>query len=616
MTTIQFLAEWALRSSILILSGALLLWALRVKDSSIRLAAWTAILCGSLAMPLFTVVAPKVPLSVMRGTARPVEAPVVNDAAVPASEPTVSRQSDRITGASKHFDWARAAVMIYFLVAGALLLRLCTGLAISLRLLRRSRATGQATEGIEIRESDRVATPVTLGVARPAIVLPGDWRLWDGAKLDAVLAHERSHIRRRDPAVQVLSAIHRALLWHSPLSWFLHRRIVRLAEEASDDAAVAVTRDRALYAEVLLDFMRRPEGSLMRRASWQGVPMARYGRADARIHRILDGTALSRGVTRWSVAAILALGSPLAYLVAAAQPQSATPPQSSRQAQVVAAPAPIVQDAAGEPPALDALPLKPSVAQSAAPLRPQPAPVYLRGLGTVAAFYTVRVMSRVGGQLLSVNFTEGSLVQAGQLLASIDPQPYQIQLSQAEAQITRDQALLQNALVDLARYVTLQKQNAIPESQVDAQRVVVAQLTGAIKAENANVENARLQIVYTQITAPMMGVAGLRLVDPGNIVAAGSAILVINKLEPIAVLFTIPEDSLPQVRARLSEGAEVPAEAWSRDNSVKIATGRLTASDNQIDETTGTAKLKAVFDNKDGALFPGEFVNVRLQIKP
>ena len=137
---------------------------------------------------------------------------------------------------------------------------------------------------------------MTLGIARPAIVLPGDWREWDGAKLDAVLAHERSHIRRHDPAVQLLSAIHRALLWHSPLSWFLHRRIVRVAEEASDDAAVAVTRDRASYAEVLLDFMQRG----VRGASWQGVPMARYGRPDERIHRILDGTALSRGVTRWS----------------------------------------------------------------------------------------------------------------------------------------------------------------------------------------------------------------------------------------------------------------------------------------------------------------------------
>ena len=178
-----------------------------------------------------------------RGRSKP---PVVVYDAAPAPVPAVSRSDAGVekhgTGVSERFDWARAAVMIYVLVALALLLRLCFGLAMSLRLLRSSRATGQATEGIEIRESDRVAAPVTLGIARPAIVLPGDWRQWDGAKLDAVLAHERSHIRRHDPAVQLLSAIHRALLWHSPLSWFLHRRIVRVAEEASDDAAVAVTR--------------------------------------------------------------------------------------------------------------------------------------------------------------------------------------------------------------------------------------------------------------------------------------------------------------------------------------------------------------------------------------
>jgi beta-lactamase regulating signal transducer with metallopeptidase domain len=158
---------------------------------------------------------------------------------------------------STPFNWARSAVIMYVLVALALLIRLCIGLAIGLRLLRSSSATGQATEGIDIRESDRVASPVALGIVRPAIVLPSDWREWHSPKLDAVLAHERSHILRHDPVVQLLSAIHRAMLWYSPLSWFLHKRIVRAAEEASDDAAVAVTRDRALYAEVLLDFMQR-----------------------------------------------------------------------------------------------------------------------------------------------------------------------------------------------------------------------------------------------------------------------------------------------------------------------------------------------------------------------
>jgi TonB family protein len=353
MTTVHFMAEWALRSSVLIVSGALLLQVLRVKDPSIRWAAWTAMLCASLAIPALTPALPKIPLAVLPAPSGRLEgrleiypAPLLPRHAV--SPPGV-RADGHGTGASKGFDparavplpdvrvetppaaasrpfnWVRAALTIYVFVALALLLRLCFGLAMSLRLLRTSRATGQAAEGIEIRESERVATPVALGIAQSSIVLPADWRQWSKAKLDSVLAHERSHIRRRDPAVQLVSAIHRALLWHSPLSWFLHRRIVRTAEEACDDAALAVTHDRASYAEVLLDFMQHGG----RVVSWQAVPMARYGRADKRIHRILDGTVLSRGVTGSGLAAILMLGLPLAYMAACASPQSSTPAPTS-----------------------------------------------------------------------------------------------------------------------------------------------------------------------------------------------------------------------------------------------------------------------------------------------
>jgi len=333
MITIQFVADWALRSSILILSGALLLWALRVKDASIRLAAWTLMLFGSLAIPALTRALPRMPVVVTRAVAPPPEAPAVPYGGPPAPAPAtpVFRQHERL---AKPFDRARAAAMLYVFVVLALLLRLCFGLAMSRRLRRDSRPSGRTTEGIEIRESSRVAAPVTLGIARPAIVLPIDWRQWSAAKLEAVLAHERAHVRRFDPAVQLFSAIHRALLWASPLSWFLHERIVRAAEEASDDAALAATGDRAAYAEVLLDFMGRG----VWRASWPGVPMARYGRPDERIHRILDGTGLSRGVTRWSLAAVLAIGSPLAYVVAAAHPQS-SPRPAAPSAAAPAAPA-------------------------------------------------------------------------------------------------------------------------------------------------------------------------------------------------------------------------------------------------------------------------------------
>ncbi|HEY1496427.1 MAG TPA: M56 family metallopeptidase [Candidatus Solibacter sp.] len=306
----QLLAEWAVRSSILMLGGFLLLRMSRVKDPAIILAACTAMLGSSLALPALTAALPAVPLNVIRA---PASISRIATEAAPAEAAPV--------------DWRRAAVTLYFLVASLLLLRLCTGLALSRRLRKRCHATGQMMDGIEILESDRLASPVTLGIIRPAIVLPDDWRAWDRRRLDAVLAHECSHIRRYDPAVQVLSAIHRALLWYSPLSWYLDRRVVQACEQASDDAAVEAAGDRAFYAEVLLDFMQRGP----RRANWQGVPMARYGRADERIHRILDATVLSRGVPRRSVVVILLLGVLLTYAAAAARPQRVTAPSGEKK---------------------------------------------------------------------------------------------------------------------------------------------------------------------------------------------------------------------------------------------------------------------------------------------
>ena len=545
MTTIQFLAEWAVRSSILILLGGLLLWALRVKDSSIRLAAWTAMLCGSLAIPVLTTTLPKMPVPPGRMAAFPSEVTAVPNSSAVNAVPI------------KSFDWERAALIAYALIAAALLVRIVVGLWMSLRLRRSSRATGQEMEGIEIRESEFLNSPITLGMVRPAILLPLDWRDWDRAKLDAVLAHERSHIRRYDPAVQLLSAIHRALLWHSPLSWFLHQRLVRTAEEASDDAA-ALTCERALYAEVLLEFIGRG----VRRTRWLGVPMARYGSPIERVHRVLDVKSFSRGVTRWSVAAILALGLPLIYLV------SARPVRAGQNAQVRETPA-APQIAAGA-----------SAAQGEGDLT---------ALGAVTA-YTVTIKSRVDGQLMSVSFKEGDLVQAGQVLATIDPRPYQFQLAQAEGQLAREQAHVGN-------YTN-----------------VPAEIQGSIKAAQANVDQAKLQLTYTQIASPLTGFAGLLQIDPGNIVHASDAtgIVIINQLQPIAVLFGVSEEKLPRLLERIREGVSTPVEAWSRDFTLKYATGQLAGADNQVDTETGTVKLKAVFDNKDRALFPNQFVNVRV----
>jgi multidrug efflux system membrane fusion protein len=375
-----------------------------------------------------------------------------------------------------------------------------------------------------------------------------------------------------DPAVQLLSGVHRAALWFSPMSWFLDRRLVREAEEASDDAAVESAGDRAFYARVLLEFMQRG----VRRASWLGVPMARYGRPEERIHRILDGKTLPRRVTRWSVAAILGLGLPLAYLAAAAGPPEISQPEAVRAKGSVHDEAP-------------AVPLE----------APNPSHVYVMALGSVAAT-TVTVKPRVDGELMSVNFKEGDLVQTGQLLVTIDPHPYQLRLAQAEGQLARDQAQLSQVMGTI---------NSLPRSLFDSN---VAQAEGGIKTDQARVDEAKLELSYTQIASPITGVAGLRMVDPGNIVRASDSIgiVIINQLRPIAVLFSIPEDLLPQVLSRMRDGPA--AEAWSRDGKVKYAAGRLTAVDNQIDTATGTVKLKAVFDNKDGALFPNQFVNVRL----
>jgi multidrug efflux system membrane fusion protein len=243
-------------------------------------------------------------------------------------------------------------------------------------------------------------------------------------------------------------------------------------------------------------------------------------------------------------------------------------------------------------------------------------PVYLNGLGNVQAFYTVTVRSRVDGQLMSIMFKEGDYVNEGQVLAQIDPRPFQVQLEQAEGQLAHDQALEADAKLDLERYRTLLAQDAIPKQQLDTQVATVGQYAGSIKQDLANIDNAKLQLTYAKVTAPISGRIGLRLVDPGNIVHASDAngMLVITQMQPITAIFTIPEDNLPEVLQKLHAGARLPLEAWNRDKSKKLASGYLLTVDNQIDPTTGTSRLKAVFPNKDFTLFPSQFVNVRLLV--
>ena len=244
-------------------------------------------------------------------------------------------------------------------------------------------------------------------------------------------------------------------------------------------------------------------------------------------------------------------------------------------------------------------------------------PVYFNGLGTVTAFNTVTVRSRVDGQIVKINFTEGQYVKDGDSLIEIDPRPFQVQKEQAEGQLAKDQAQLKNAQLDDERYQMLFKEGVIPKQQLDTQQALVGQSEGAIKADVAQIDNAKLQITYSHITAPISGRVGLRLVDIGNIVHATdtNGLVVITQLQPIAVLFSLPQDQLPQVMARMRSGAPMIAEAYDRDNSEKIATGKLLTIDNQIDTTTGTYKLKAVFDNSRNELFPNQFVNMHLLVE-
>jgi membrane fusion protein, multidrug efflux system len=242
--------------------------------------------------------------------------------------------------------------------------------------------------------------------------------------------------------------------------------------------------------------------------------------------------------------------------------------------------------------------------------------VYLTGLGTVTALNTVTVRSRVDGELVDVAFHEGQLVHKGDVLATIDPRPFQVQLTEAQGQAAKDEASLRNARIDLQRYQVLMAQDAIPRQQLDTQVATVDQFAGALKTDKGQIDSATLNLTYSRITAPIAGRIGLRLVDAGNIVHAidQNGLAVIAQVRPIALVFTIPQDDLPTVLRRLHAGNSLDVDAYDRDLQTKLATGTLLTVDNQIDPTTGTVKLKATFPNDDDALFPNQFVNARLLV--
>ncbi|HEX4795405.1 MAG TPA: MdtA/MuxA family multidrug efflux RND transporter periplasmic adaptor subunit [Humisphaera sp.] len=250
--------------------------------------------------------------------------------------------------------------------------------------------------------------------------------------------------------------------------------------------------------------------------------------------------------------------------------------------------------------------------------RPGEMELYLRELGTVTPLNTVTVHTRVDGQLINVAFTEGQYVEAGQLLAEIDPRPFQVMLTAAQGQLAKDQAQLQNANLDLKRYQNLMKQNlSVTQQQVDTQQSLVKQFEGAVTSDQSQIDSANLQLTYCHVTAPFAGRIGLRLVDQGNIVHASDAtgLAVITQVQPIAVIFSISEDEISRVMKENGPQKKLVVEAYDRDDKEKIATGELSAIDNQADPTTAMIRLKAVFPNEDNALFPNEFVRAWLLVQ-
>jgi multidrug efflux pump subunit AcrA (membrane-fusion protein) len=458
-------------------------------------------------------------------------------------------------------------------VLGVLLIRVRGWLRI--RRALRERKPVHIAVAVPVFSAPELLEPGVVGFFRPVLLLPESLlKNLMPSHLQAVLAHEMSHVRRRDNLTAAMHMIVEAIFWFYPLVWWIGSRLLEERERACDEAVLELGSEPHEYADAILKVCK----------SYMDSPLKCVaGIAGADLKKRVQAILAER---RW---ADLNLARKSALIAAA----------------VAALAIPVVVGMIGAPSIrAQSHPAPPIENESQSRAMPAPKQVdYLSTIGAVTATSVV-VRPRIDGLLTSVSFKEGDTVQAGQVLASIDSHTFDVELAQAESQLAQDEA-------------QLAWQRDAPGDGGKQRQATLAQFEGTVKADQAKLEAAKLMLSYAKVTAPITGVVGLRRVDPGNMVHATDTggIVTINQIKPIAVIFDLNADSLPQVLARLNDGVVLSVEAWSRDDTTKLATGRLIAVDNQFNQETGTVKVKATFDNKDGTLFPNEFVNVRLLLK-